>query len=111
MPVFSAQGSAIPRLWVPTNTVIATIKDPHSTENFTIDWSTTLSIYSDTISASSWLVPNDINTGTSSFTATTATVSLAGGILGQTYFVANSVTLTTSKQILVQNFEVTIQST
>lgn len=110
MPSFTAQAGAIPRLWAYSyNTVIATVKDPKADENFSIDWTTALN--GDTIKTSNWEMPVDIQSTRPSTNTTTGTTGcLAGGILGETYFVVNTVLLTTSGQTLVQNFDITIQS-
>ncbi len=43
-----------------------------------------------------------------SFTGTTSTVRLAGGLLGEAYAVSNTVTLTPSGQLLTRNLRLAI---
>ena len=106
---FTAQAT-IPRLWQYCNTLITTVKDPQSDENFTIDWTTVLA--GDTINTSNWEVPSDMSASRAAIinTKTGTVTGLAGGQLGQQYFISNVIVTTTSKQTLVQNLLITIQA-
>lgn len=90
--------------------MIITIKDPNADENFILDWTAPLN--GDTIQTSMWDIPLGLSSSRQAIinSNTGTQTGLAGGQLGQTYFMTNLVTLKTSGQTLVQNFEVTIQS-
>lgn len=65
------------------------LKDPDSTLDYTLDWEEWLA--GDTISSSTWAVPDDMTEEDASETATTATVWLSGGLSGVTYAVVNQI--------------------
>ncbi len=67
-------------------------KDPGEKLDYSMDWTAWLA--GDTIAASSWTVPAGITQTTPdpSFTATTTTIWLAGGTVGKTYELTNTVT-------------------
>jgi hypothetical protein len=72
-------------------------KDPDAIRDFGIDWSP--DIGTSTVSASTWLLDGVTWTGSSlvkvasSFTDTTTTVRISGGVEGVTYLVTNRVVL------------------
>ncbi|HHB12214.1 MAG TPA: hypothetical protein ENK62_03330 [Chromatiales bacterium] len=66
------------------------LKDPDSTLDYVIDWSSWLG--SDTIASSSWTVPAGLTMTSESNTTTTATVWLSGGSAGSSYQVTNRIT-------------------
>lgn len=65
-------------------------KDPDDVLDYTINYANFLD--SDTISASSWLVPEGMTKVSDNFTNTTATVWLSGGKAGETYLITNRIT-------------------
>lgn len=66
------------------------VKDPNATLDYQIDWSAWLG--TDTITASTWIVPTGITKTNDTFTSTTATIWLAGGTVGSQYVVTNRIT-------------------
>ena len=62
--------------------MIVTKKDPNSIEDFALDWSARAA--SDTISASTWTVSTGLTVVADSYTDTTTTVRLSGGVVGDT---------------------------
>lgn len=68
------------------------VKDVNAIKDFTLDWSDWLSEVSDTIATATWTVPSGITKASESNTATTATVFLSGGTVGQSYIVYVRVT-------------------
>lgn len=64
-------------------------KDPQAVLDYEVDWSAWLG--EDTISASTWTAPDGITIDSDSFTATTATVWLSGGEIGQSYDATNEI--------------------
>lgn len=58
-------------------------KHPDATLDYVIDWSYWLN--GDTITAAAWTVPAGITSVSTSFTASTATIFLAGGSDGQRF--------------------------
>lgn len=71
-------------------------KDPDSVTDYTLDWSHWLG--TDTITASSWIVPAGITLTSSSFTATTATLFVSGGTLNTDYDLINRITTAMGRQ-------------
>jgi len=76
-------------------------KDPDSKLDFVINWLTWLTVkdpitglYSvDTISASEWVdLDTDLTEIDDSFTDSTTTIWLTGGVIGKTYYVTNRIT-------------------
>lgn len=65
-------------------------KDPDARLDYMVDWTSWLG--DDTITNSTWIVPNGINFEADTFTTTTATVWLSGGSLGSSYEVVNRIT-------------------
>ena len=68
------------------------LKDEHATLDYSLDYSTWLD--GDTITSSAWLLPageTSLVVATSTFTTTSATVWLSGGVLGKTYRVTNRI--------------------
>ena len=82
-------------------------KDPDDLLDYQIDWSRRLN--TDTITASSWIVPADLTATNESHRARTTTVWLAGGILGTTYTIVNRVT-TALGRIIDQSVTLTIET-
>ena len=66
-------------------------KDPSAVLDYRIDWSAWLA-GGDVIVTSSWEVPPGITKDSESHTATTATITLSGGALGQKYDITNTIT-------------------
>lgn len=64
-------------------------KDPDEVLDYQLVWSDRL--LSDTISSSTWVVPDGLTEGTNSNTPTTTTVWLSGGTLGEAYELTNRV--------------------
>jgi hypothetical protein len=71
-------------------------KDPSATLDYTIDWSNWLG--TDTISTSTWTVPNGLTKESDSNTTTTATVWLSGGTVGEIYTVTNHIVTTSGRE-------------
>lgn len=74
------------------------LQDPDATLKWTFDWSSYLAS-GETISTSAWSVePDDsgigLQVGSDSKTTTTTTVSLSGGVRGETYRVTNRIVTT-----------------
>lgn len=65
------------------------VKDPQAVLDYTIDWSRWLG--NDTISTSTWTVPEGITKKTDSRTNTTATIWLSGGTAGTRYTLVNHI--------------------
>lgn len=65
------------------------LKDPNATLDYVINWATYLG--ADTILVSSWIVPSGITSVTDTDTATTATIWLSGGTVGQKYALTNRI--------------------
>lgn len=66
------------------------VHDPDAVLDYQIDWATWLG--TDTIATSTWVVPTGLTKGSDTKTATTATVWLSGGTVGQRYSVTNRIT-------------------
>jgi hypothetical protein len=64
-------------------------KDPDEVVDYSIDW--TARLESDTIVASSWIVPSGITRNSDSFTPTSTTIWLQGGTDGAAYSFVNRV--------------------
>jgi hypothetical protein len=71
--------------------MLQSVKDPNGNETFTLSYAD--QIGSDRIVASSWTPPSGVVVSASAFTATTTSVRLRGGSLGQIVDVKNVVTL------------------
>jgi hypothetical protein len=91
-------------------------KDPAETLDYDLDW--TLRLAGDTITASSWAIAQTdspaagtltMGTPPSTFTTTRAKVWLAGGNLGQSYTLVNTVH-TTAGEIEVESVLIVIRS-
>jgi hypothetical protein len=67
------------------------IKDPDAQLDYALDWSLWLNV-ADTIAASTWIVPTNLIVVASTFSSTSTTVWLKGGIAGETYVVTNRIT-------------------
>lgn len=67
------------------------VKDPNSTQNYSIDWST--NIPSETIGTSAWSASGTgLTIGTSTISSLSTTVSVSGGTAGNVYVLTNRVT-------------------
>lgn len=64
-------------------------KDPNAVLDYQIDWSDWLS--SDTISTSTWTVPDGLTKDSDTKTTTTTTIWLSGGTAGADYTVINRI--------------------
>ena len=64
--------------------------DPDEVLDYVRDWAPLL-LDGDTISSSTWVVPDGLTKGSDSHTATTATVWLSGGTAGTDYAVVNRI--------------------
>lgn len=70
-------------------------KDPNAIKSWKWDWSGYLtSLDADTIATSTFTVPADLTKEGEGNTATTATVKLSGGTVGEIYSVTNRITTT-----------------
>ncbi len=70
------------------------VKDPNATLDYVNNWADWLS-EGDSIIASTWAISsggNELVIDSSTFLATSATVWLSAGLLGQTYVVTNTIT-------------------
>jgi hypothetical protein len=65
------------------------LKDPDSTLDYTLDWTAWLD--GDTITSSTWTVPAGLVQESATYTTTTATIWLSGGIAGNDYVITNSI--------------------
>jgi hypothetical protein len=65
-------------------------KDSHEVLDYRVDWSEWLD--ADTISTSTWHVPDGITQDAENETTTTATIWLSGGTTGENYNVTNHIT-------------------
>jgi hypothetical protein len=65
------------------------IKDPDAVLDYQVDWSSWLN--GDTISTSSWTVPQGLSKESDSKSTTATTVWLSGGVAGQSYSVVNHI--------------------
>ena len=65
------------------------LKDPTDVVDVVIDWADWLD--GDTISTSSWTLPDGVTQSAESETSTTATLKVSGGTAGQDYTVANTI--------------------
>jgi hypothetical protein len=65
-------------------------KDPDALLDYGFNWATWLS--TDTISTSTWYVPDDLTNESDGETTTATTIWLSGGTRGVTYTVTNRIT-------------------
>jgi hypothetical protein len=65
-------------------------KDPNAVLDYSIDW--TRWLVGDQIATSEWIIPSGLTKMADSKTATSATVWLSGGAVGQPYTVTNRIT-------------------
>ena len=72
------------------------LKDPNAKLDYQIDWSTWLD--GDTISASSWTVPDGVVNDDDSNSDTAATIWLTGGTAGTEYEVVNRIVTAGGRQ-------------
>lgn len=75
--------------------MFAATKDPQATLDYRFDWS--LWLVTDTISTVIWTVPSGITQTAATNTTTTATIWLAGGVVGTKYTVACRITTATGR--------------
>ena len=75
------------------------LHDPDAVLDYAVDWTAWLSD-GETITASTWTVPDGITetTPAPSFTDTAATIWLTGGTVGQSYSVTNHITTSQGRQ-------------
>lgn len=83
-------------------------QNPDADLDYTRDWSDWLEPVDDTIDTSEWTVEAGLTKGSTSTTATTATVWLSGGTPGETYEVTNRIT-TVGGRTDSRTFEITIR--
>lgn len=71
-------------------------KDPSAVLDYGFNWDANnwLANISDTIATSVWAVPDGITQDSETETATTTTIWLSGGTLGQQYTIVNTITTT-----------------
>lgn len=81
-------------------------KDPNSTRNYKINWSRWLES-GETISGVSWIVETGITNAGESNDTTTATLTLSGGTVGETYDCVCRIT-TNAAQIEDRTLQVTV---
>lgn len=67
----------------------ATAKDPDEVKDYAVDWTARLA--GDTITTSTWIVPDGIVKDSDTNTTTDTTIWLSGGTLGTTYEFVNRV--------------------
>jgi hypothetical protein len=65
-------------------------KDPNAVLDYSIDWTRWLA--GDQIATSQWIIPSGLTKMADSKTASSATVWLSGGSVGQSYTVTNRIT-------------------
>lgn len=65
------------------------VKDPDAVLDYQADWATWLG--EDTISSSTWIVPDGITKDSDTNTTTSATVWLSGGTAGSNYSITNRI--------------------
>lgn len=73
------------------------VKDPDATLDYSFDWGPWLQ--NDTISTSTWIVDSGVTIvpASESFTTTTTTMFLSGGVDGENYTVTNRITTVGSR--------------
>lgn len=64
-------------------------KDPDEVLDYEIDW--TARLVGDTISSSTWIIPDGITKNSDTFTSTSALVWLSGGVEGASLLLVNRV--------------------
>lgn len=67
-------------------------KDPDEVLDYEIDWTSRLD--GDTISSSTWTVPDGLTSSSNTNTDSTVTIWLSGGTVGTIYRVMNEITTT-----------------
>lgn len=65
-------------------------KDPNAVLDYTVDWRTWLG--DDQILTSSWTLPVGVANAGATFSSTTATIWITGGIAGTSYAIYNQIT-------------------
>lgn len=65
------------------------LKDPEENAQIDVDWSAVLE--TDTITSSNWTVPAGLTLVSSQNTTTTARAYLYAGVLGEHYYITNSI--------------------
>lgn len=81
-------------------------KDPDEVLDYQMDWSARLTS-GDTISISTWIVPEGITKDSDSNTTTTATIWLSGGVAGSQYKFTNRV-VTAGGRTMDQSVTITV---
>jgi len=74
------------------------IKDPNALLDYSIDWTEWLATTTDTISASTWILPSALTEFTSSFGTGTTIIWISGGTAGEVYDVVNRINTTGGRQ-------------
>ena len=67
------------------------VRDPDSILDYSIDWTEWLATTTDTISASTWIIPTALSTTNNSFGTATTIVWISGGTAGEVYDVTNRI--------------------
>lgn len=73
------------------------IKDPDAVLDYSIDWSSWLAD-GETITASTWVVPDGITKDSDSFSDTATVIWLSGGTAGTTYLIPNHITTSDGRE-------------
>ena len=72
------------------------LKDPEAVLDYKIDWSAWLGI--DVLITSAWTVPAGITTDSDTSDATSTTIWLSGGTIGQSYELTNHITTASGRE-------------
>lgn len=81
------------------------LKDPSAVLDYQVDWSAWLAA-AETISTSTWTVPNGITADSDSHTTTTATIWLSAGTVGTTYTLTNHIVTSAGR---IDDREITVK--
>lgn len=81
-------------------------KDPNEVKDYTLDWGERRLAEGETISTSTWIVPDGITADSDTDTDTTTTVWLSGGTAGEHYRCTNRVTTTQGR---TYDWSITVQ--
>ena len=92
-----------------TSPLVRSPKDPQAVLDYVIDWSTWLEVASnDIITSVVWVVPVGLTKTSSTFTDSTATVWLSGGVVGRVYVITCRIS-TLAARTQDYSFELIIQ--
>ena len=96
-------------------------KDPDAIKTYTLDWADGGPndgtpddlgwLQADTILTSTWIVDSELTIAAESNTTTTASVKLAGGVLGRKHYATNRITTTVSSETEDRTLEIRIIET